>query len=253
MNPPRISLSDKEWFIKYVKYEPWIPMQNHGYFSDEYNIDHPFKYHLVSYEKLIEGHDLRGKRIIELGSGFGTGLNYLNNKYNLDILGIDNQPEFVQFARKNFKDRFMLEDFIKPLNLKSESADVVLMSDSYHTMYDYKKFYIHLNDLLPEDGILIMSDFFIKNSIHQTKKIFENYGFEMISQQNITENVIKSMEYDIDSLQDMFKNVSKEALTSYIRIQKHRHYIFKIQQEQQYILCFQKKILKSQKNQSIKI
>ena len=240
MKPPRINLSDREWFYRYVKKETWTPIQNHGYMSDQYEIDHPFKYQLVAYEKLIEDIDLVGKDIIEIGCGYGGGINYLNNKYDLNIVGIDNQADFIKYAREKHKGTFILEDFLKPITLKTNSYDIVLILDSYLFFCDTERFYVNLHGLIRDGGNIVISDIF---SFEDTERYIEKmarYNFVLKKKENITKQTMQSMEYDINTLETRIQGVSKEAVESYLRIQKHRHFRYKTRQEEQYQLLFEK-------------
>tara|TARA_Y100001951_G_C11295945_1_gene275645 strand:- start:2848 stop:3603 length:756 start_codon:yes stop_codon:yes gene_type:complete len=240
MKTPRINLSDREWFYRYVKRESWTPIQNHGYMSDQYGIDHPFKYQLAAYEKLIEDMDLEGKDIVEIGCGYGAGIDYLNKKYGLDILGIDTEAEFIKYAREKHKGKFILEDFLKPLFLQPDSYDVVLILDSYLFFCDSGKFYVHLNDLVRDRGRVVISDIFSKDDVDIYVTKMKHCNFILKKKENITKQTMQSMEYDIKTLQTRIKDVSKEAIESYMRIQKHRHFRFKIRAEEQYQLLFEK-------------
>ena len=240
MKPPRINLSDREWFYRYVKRESWTPIQNHGYMSDQYDIDHPFKYQLVAYEKLIEDMYLGGKDVLEIGCGYGAGIDYLNKKYSLDIVGIDSEAEFIKYAREKHKGRFILEDFMKPLSLQTDSYDVVLILDSYLFFCDSEKFYMHLNELVRDRGRVVISDIFSFQDTERYVAKMQQHNFILKKKENITKQTMQSMEHDIKTLQTRIKGVSKEAVESYLRIQKHRHFRYKTRAEEQYQLLFAK-------------
>lgn len=241
MKTPRVNLSDREWFYRYVKKEPWTPLQNHGYYSNNMTIQHPFKNQINAYEYLLKNQDLKNKNILEIGCGLGSGIHYINKKFNLDVLGIDIEPQFIKYARDNFKGRFIYEDFLKPTLLETKTMDIVISLCSFHFFKELNTFYIHLKDILKDKGKFIVSDLFKKQTEHIYIKLMEEHGFELEYKENITKETIKSMEYDINTLQKRFNVVSKEAVESLLQIQKHRHFEFKIRNEEQYQMSFVKK------------
>ena len=77
--------------------------------------------------------DFDGKSVLDVGCGFGEMGKFLSKRYNnVDYLGVDILPEFIEEASKLHPDlEFEVRDFIKnPINKK---FDIVLASGTWNS------------------------------------------------------------------------------------------------------------------------
>ncbi len=68
-----------------------------------------------------------GKKVLDIGCGTGIYVDYLTKK-GFEAMGIDFVPEFISYAKKHRKGKFLIADAYK-LPCKDKSFDTVIMFD----------------------------------------------------------------------------------------------------------------------------
>ena len=110
------NLSDQEFFDCYVKEEKWHPLQNHGLVDEDIKLqkeDLDFPYQVTSYLNLFKNNQIKNKKILDIGCGWGRGA-YIIKKYLPDneVTGIDINQSFIDYAKNNYKDvNYFQDDF----------------------------------------------------------------------------------------------------------------------------------------------
>ena len=109
--------------------------------------------------------DLKGKRVLDLGSGLGGSAIYVAQNASVEITGVDPAPAMVQLANEQLKKtatigsvRFVDGDVFLP-SLATSSFDVIYTKDAL--VYDHNKLKTlkRCFDLLVPGGQLFISDF----------------------------------------------------------------------------------------------
>ena len=84
---------------------------NYGYFSSELNLnlnpeDEKDRYFIQLYHHVTSPLDLKGLKVLEVGSGRGGGSSYISNYLNpTEIYGIDISPTAVEIGRASCRER----------------------------------------------------------------------------------------------------------------------------------------------------
>ena len=97
--------------------------------------------------RLVEGLDIRGKRVLDIGCGLGGPACLLAGKYGAQVVGTDLEPHLIELA-KNRAEKLSLAariEFlvVEPGRLKSpdESFDVVLSSGAFTQIENKRKMF----------------------------------------------------------------------------------------------------------------
>ncbi len=112
---------------------------------------------IPNFRKLIP--NVKEKKILDLGCGYGENDKYCRDLGAKEILGIDISEHMIKIAEKNNADEnikykvMAMEDIGKI----KEKFDIVISSLAFHYVKDYEKLIKDIYNLLNDDGILIFS------------------------------------------------------------------------------------------------
>lgn len=121
---------------------------------------------IPNFRKLIP--NVKEKKILDLGCGYGENDKYCRDLGAKEILGIDISEHMIKIAEKNNADEnikykvMAMEDIGKI----KEKFDIVISSLAFHYVKDYEKLIKDIYNLLNDDGILI---FFNRSPIKNSK------------------------------------------------------------------------------------
>ena len=112
---------------------------------------------IPNFRKLIP--DVKGKRILDLGCGYGANDKYCIGLGAKEILGIDISKHMIKIAKENNNDENIKYKVMAMENINEieEKFDIVISSLAFHYVKDYEKLINDIYNLLNDDGILIFS------------------------------------------------------------------------------------------------
>lgn len=112
---------------------------------------------IPNFRKLIP--NVKGKRILDLGCGYGENDKYCRELGAKDILGIDISEHMIKIAKENNNDENIKYKVMAMENINEieEKFDIVISSLAFHYVKDYEKLINDIYNLLNDDGILIFS------------------------------------------------------------------------------------------------
>ena len=112
---------------------------------------------IPNFRKLIP--NVKEKKILDLGCGYGENDKYCRDLGAKEILGIEISEHMIKIAEKNNADEnikykvMAMEDISKI----KEKFDIVISSLAFHYVKDYEKLIKDIYNLLNDNGILIFS------------------------------------------------------------------------------------------------
>ncbi len=172
------------------------------------------------YEQLSQKIDFTGvKDVLEIGCGAGILANHLNEKYGLDVTGIDIDPEQIELAKENQKKKdnlqFMVADATKLSFSEEESYDLTISTYVLHHIGNWEEALMEIKRVLKSNGFYIFYDMTYSKFIVQIfKPIAKKYGV-----------------YTARDIKGFFEKNNFKVLYE----EKQKHFIFK-----NYIFVFQK-------------
>ncbi|MGB6129312.1 MAG: methyltransferase domain-containing protein [Psychrilyobacter sp.] len=103
--------------------------------------------------------DLKGKRILDLGCGYGDSCSYFIEKGAQKVVGIDISKKMLEVARKenSHENIEYLEKSMDDIENLSGKFDLVYSSLALHYMEDFEKLLMDINNLMRKDGEFIYS------------------------------------------------------------------------------------------------
>jgi ubiquinone/menaquinone biosynthesis C-methylase UbiE len=119
-------------------------------------------------KKLIDGIDVKGKTVLELGCGLGTDLMSFA-KNGADVTGLDLTPKHIELAKKLFELSGMPAKFIlgdaENMEIPAASIDVVYSFGVLHHTPNIEKAVAEIHRVLKPGGLAVIG-LYHKNSWH---------------------------------------------------------------------------------------
>lgn len=206
-----------ELLAKHIPAEDWHFM-NYGYTptSNEPLLDLPNdpklqKYSLQMYHYLAAKAELQGKQVLELGSGRGGGAKHIAGYFKpARYTGLDIASGAVALANKihQVPGLTFIEGSAEKIPLAENSMDIVINVESSHGYGDVDLFLKEVKRVLKPGGKLLMVDF--RNSLENMaifQRQIKNSGLQQQSQEDITPNVVQSIEAEDESKKDRIKKL----------------------------------------------
>ncbi len=151
------------------------------------------------YDQLVSGIDLKDKHILEVGSGRGGGLAFLNHRYKpAKATGLDLDKSAIKFCNKNHANE-SLEFFqgnAEKLPFEDNSVDVVINVESSHRYENIRTFLAEVKRVLRPGGSFLISDFRYDYDMNDFIKDLEASGMEKIVDVLITPFVVEALKID---------------------------------------------------------
>jgi len=194
-----------ELLAKNIPATDWHFM-NYGYVPDEAEKSIPVpekisiqKYPLQMYHFLAAKARLEGLQVLEVGSGRGGGARHITSFYKpAYYTAMDLAQSAVDLASRihvlpNLK---FIQGNAESIPVASNSMDVVINVESCHAYGSVEKFLSEVKRVLKPGGHLLLVDFRSDNTIHLFKEQLRNSGLEMLEEQDISKQVITSIELE---------------------------------------------------------
>ena len=172
------------------------------------------------YERLSQKIDFTGiKDVLEIGCGAGILANHLNEKYGLNVTGIDIDPEQIELAKeyqeKKENLQFMVADATKLSFSEEESCDLAISTYVMHHIGNWEEALMEIKRVVRSEGFYIFYDMtYSKFLVKIFRPIAKKYGV-----------------YTAQDIKRFFEKNNFNVLYE----EKRKHFIFK-----NYIFVFQK-------------
>ncbi|MDF2188487.1 class I SAM-dependent methyltransferase [Paraflavitalea sp. CAU 1676] len=192
-----------ENLAKHFKINDWHFM-NYGY-APESSVStvplHPKdeinRYPIQLYHFLAQKTDIKDKQVLEVGSGRGGGASYISRYLSpATMTGVDIARNAIRLARKNHQENNLhfLQGNAEKLPFVNESFDVIMNVESSHAYGSVPRFLSEVKRLLRPGGIFLCTDLRAPEGMTLLKSHFEASGLHMVSEENITPNVVDAIE-----------------------------------------------------------
>lgn len=150
------------------------------------------------YHQAIDGLDLAGKTLIEIGSGRGGGCSYIARYHTpAAITGLDYSPATVKRARRVAPPHPVLTFEIgdaEALPLPAESVDVVVNIESSHCYSNMPQFLSEVERVLKPGGLFTWADIRAPSMLPALDAQFEGTGLIQTHEADLTTGVIRALD-----------------------------------------------------------
>ncbi len=161
------------------------------------------------YQVTLGDTSLTDKDVLDISSGLGGGAYWISRVCQpSSLVGMDLSPEAVGLCSKRYSDqhnlRFVVGD-AESLPFPDNSFDVVYNIEASHCYTNFDVFLREVFRVLRAGGVFCWSDFQSRTSMGEIESDFENSGFDIVSLNDITDGVLRSLD-------SVHKTISKDTL-----------------------------------------
>jgi SAM-dependent methyltransferase len=205
-----------ELLAKYIPASDWHFM-NYGYVPNpgERVLDFPDdpktqRYPMQMYHSLAMKTAITGKNVLEVGSGRGGGAKHIAGSMTpASYTGLDLAQNAVDLANKihSLPNLKFIQGSAEAIPLASNSVDVVINVESSHAYGSVDKFLSEVKRVLKPGGHLLMVDFRYTPQMEIFLAQIRNSGMVVISEEDITGNVVKAIEAEDEMKTERIRNL----------------------------------------------
>lgn len=192
-----------ELLAKRVSAEDWHFM-NYGYIPNENEPpvslpDDPKiqKYPMQMYHYLAAKTQIKGKHVLEVGSGRGGGARYIAGSFQpASYTGMDIAQSAVDLSNKihPLPNLRFIQGSAEAIPLADNSIDVVLNVESCHAYGSVDIFLSEVKRVLKPGGYLLLVDFRDVKNMGLLRNQLKNSGMLFLTEEDIAPNVVRAME-----------------------------------------------------------
>jgi ubiquinone/menaquinone biosynthesis C-methylase UbiE len=154
------------------------------------------------YHRVAGAVDLRGREVVEVGSGRGGGSAFVLKYFQpRSMTGVDFVGKAVAFCKRRhgLKGPSFIHGDAENLPLAAESCDAVVNVESCHCYSSVDRFLQQVARVLRPGGYLLLADVGPKASVDALREQLGQCGLAMVEEENITPNVHRALELNSET------------------------------------------------------
>lgn len=165
-------------------------------------------------------------KVLDVGCGTGYSVNYLCEK-GFDATGIDFSEEIINLGKERYKGISIKVMDANKLDFPENYFDLILFECSLSVMQDPEKILESCKKLLKENGLILLSDFFIKQTnldediytLNYWNKVFSDLNFKTIIFQDKSKewrNYLGMIIWEYGELSGLLRGNQNNKINNYI-------------------------------------
>ncbi len=169
------------------------------------------RYCLQLYNYTVSDVNLKGKDILEVGSGRGGGASYITRYYEPNsYVGLDLSKKLIRFCNKNYNlpGLSFIHGNAEKLPFDDMSFDAIVNIESSGSYSNMDKFLSEVYRVLRPGGYLLLADFRTIQGNELLRNQFKAAGLNIINEENIVKNILKATDLDYER---RFKLINNKA------------------------------------------
>ncbi len=155
------------------------------------------RYPIQLYRHVIEGLDLEGRRVAEVGSGRGGGAAYLARHYRPEVYtGIDLSAEAIDWCNRHHQQDCLQwrQGSADSLPLADAACDLVINVESSHCYPSMPAFLREVHRVLKPGGWFAFCDLRSPKGMAELQRQFVDAGFEILRSRQINREVLAALD-----------------------------------------------------------
>jgi ubiquinone/menaquinone biosynthesis C-methylase UbiE len=161
--------------------------------------DEPNRFCIQLYHHVASAVDLQNAHVIEASCGHGGGADYVMRYLRPAMfVGVDLNPRAIEFCRQHHVHHGLsfVHGSAEALDFENESFDVVINLEASHCYGSMERFLREVARVLRPGGHFLFADIRRQDAINILNTQLAQSGLEMLSVEDITDNVLRAIELD---------------------------------------------------------
>jgi SAM-dependent methyltransferase len=161
--------------------------------------DEANRYSIQLYDRVAGAVELRGKDVLEVGSGRGGGASFVARYMGpKSVTGLDLSPKAVDFCRTHYRVPTLdfLQGHAEKLDFTDRSFDAVVNIESSHCYGSVAAFIREVHRVLRPGGHFLYSDYCDREALDGLRHSIRGAGFMISVEEDISANVLLALEMD---------------------------------------------------------
>lgn len=215
--PPFKSRLWRWWYNLLARHDEAAELlfMNYGYAEEQDEsfvlqpADAQYRYPIQLYRHVLDGVDVEGKDVAEVGSGRGGGASWLARYLNPHhVTAVDLSPDAIAFCEANYKLQHLSfrQGSADALPLPSSSQDVILNVESSHCYPDMAEFVAEVQRVLRPGGVFAFCDMRAATERDHLINDLQGSGLELQASRDISANVLRALDRMSDSRKQVILN-----------------------------------------------
>lgn len=166
--------------------------------------EEPNRYCIQLYHHVAAAVDLKGKDVVEVGSGRGGGAAYIARHLGPRTMkGIDFAKKAVEFCRSyhSAEGLSFVQGDAENLPLADGSVDAVVNVESSHCYGSMPRFLSEVHRVLRPGGHFLFTDHRDHDKTDLLREQLKDAGLTLVKETDITKNVVRALDLDNDRKQ----------------------------------------------------
>ena len=164
--------------------------------------DEPHRNWIQLYYPVAGAVDLKGCRVLEVGSGRGGGASFIKRYLLPDcVIGVDLSKTAVELCQRLHSVlglEFRVGD-AENLPIDDASMDTVINIESSHCYPSFERFLAEVRRVLRCNGFFLYADFRDRENVAAWRDSLRDSGLSLVRETDITSNVLSALEKDNES------------------------------------------------------
>ena len=199
--------------------DPDLRFMNYGYFSKQLELtlskeDEKDRYSIQLYHHVASQIDLKGLKVLEVGSGRGGGSSYISRYLGAsEMVGLDISPTAVDLCNKIYNINsltFKVGDS-ENLPFDDNTFDAIINVESSHCYASMDNFLKEVKRVLKPGGSFLFCDLRRKEFLEEMLTAISVNGFKLIEKKDITPNIIEASIKMTLARKESIKNLKVES------------------------------------------
>jgi ubiquinone/menaquinone biosynthesis C-methylase UbiE len=157
------------------------------------------RYCIQLYDFVVNKVDVKGKDVLEVGSGRGGGASYITRYYEpKSYTAMDIASSVIDFCNKyhNVEGLKFITGVAEEPPFADNSFDIVVNVESARCYKSIKTFFNEVHRMLRPQGHFCFADMIKKGEYDEIRADLLSSGMEIVSETNISPNVVKALDFD---------------------------------------------------------